>query len=254
MKFKAPIYPQVWLVFVAWIIIILAVGWWSRAGQQSDLVEGLQSGIRVNVVVAMLFGLACIGFWKIWRETGFTGTAANSAWWLLVVPVALIIIFASFGLTQGNLATAAVVTILVNSLFVGINEEVMLRGLVFSGTANRFSFLNACIITTVVFGLIHMLNFFSTGEIKIVQAIATMFVGLILLAIRVGMGSIIPAIIIHGLWDFSTALTASVSDFSGGALVQIVPLALIAAPILFGMTGGYYLWCYSVRLRREEAS
>lgn len=253
MNFKAPIYPHVWLIFIAWVVIIVAVGRWLTAGQQSAIVEGLQSGIRGNVIVAMLFGLGCIGFWKIWRETGFTRVAENASWWLLTVPGVFIVIFAAFGLSQGDLPRAAILTIVVNALFIGTNEEVMLRGLVFSGMANRFSFLVACIITTVLFGSMHMLNFFSTGEIHILQSIATMFVGLIFLAIRVGMGSIIPAIIVHWLWDVSTALTGTVTNISGGTLVQMVPLGLFAAPLFFGIFGGVYLWRYSARLGQQEA-
>ncbi len=248
MKFKAPIYPKVWFVFLAWLAIIVVVGRILTAGQQSAITEGLQSGIRGNVIVGMLFGLACIGFWKIWKETGFTKVAEGASWWLLVLPGVFIVIFTVFGLSQGDLPTAAIVTIIANAFFVGANEEVMLRGLVFSGMANRFSFLTACLITTVLFGAMHLLNFFSTGELHLLQAVATMFVGLILLAIRVGMGSIIPAIIVHWLWDVSTVLTGTVTDFSGGTLIQIVPLGIIAAPLLFGLIGGTYLWRYSARL------
>jgi len=254
MKFKAPIYPQVWLVFILWVAIILAIGRWLAAGQKTDVLSGLQSGVRPNVIVAMLFGLGCIGFWKIWKETGFTGIAKNASWWLLIVPVAFIVTFAAFGLTQSNLATSAILIILVNSLFVGINEEVMLRGLVFSGMSDRFTFGIACIITTVLFGSMHMLNFFSTGELHILQSITTIGTGLMLLAIRVGMGSIIPAIIVHWLWDFSTAMTGSAAEISGGTLVQMVPLGILAAPILFAIIGGVYLWRYSLRLSREEAA
>lgn len=252
MKFKAPIYPQVWLVFIGWVAIILAVGRWATAGRQSSILDALQSGIRPNVVVAMLFGLGCIAFWRIWRATGFTATAKNASWWLLLLPVAFIILFASFGLTHSSVATAGILMILVNSLLVGINEEVMLRGLVFSGMADRFTFWRACIITTVLFGSMHLLNFFSTGEVHILQALSTMGVGLMLLAIRVGMGSIIPAIIVHGLWDFSTAMTGSVTDFSGGTLVQLTPLGILASPVLFAIVGGVYLWRYSARA--DEAS
>lgn len=253
MSFKVPIYPQVWIVFIVWVAIILAVGRLQTGGEHMDIDEGLQSGIRLNVAAAAIFGLACVAFWKIWRQTGFTKVADDAAWWLLIIPGALIFLFAYFGLSHGTLASGAILILLVNSLVVGLNEEVMLRGLFFSGATNRFSFLNACIITTVLFGGMHLLNFFSTGEIKIVQAIATMFVGLIMLAIRVGMGSIIPAILVHGLWDFAAAATASVDDFSGEGLVVIIPLFLIAAPVLFGVTGGIYLWRYSRRLSTDGA-
>ena len=248
MQFKAPIYPKVWLVFAAWVAIIIGVGQFQSGGEEVGIIEALSSGPRYSVLVAMVFGLGCVAFWKIWKETGWTSIPKGASWWLLILPLAFIAIFSAFGISKSDIAAAAMLIILINSLVVGINEEVMLRGLVFSGMADRFSFWTACVITTLLFGSMHLLNYFNTGELHILQAITTMATGLMLLAIRVGMGSIIPAIVIHGLWDFGTAMIGTVTDYSGGTLVQLVPLGIIVAPILFGIVGGAYLWRFSKRL------
>ena len=253
MQFKAPIYPIVWLLFAAWVAIIMIVGQLQSGGAETGIIEALSSGPRYSVLVAMVFGLGCVAFWKIWKETGWTAIPKGASWWLLIVPVAFIGVFSAFGLSQSEVAVSAVLIILMNSMIVGVNEEVMLRGLVFSGMASRFSFLTACVITTVLFGAMHLLNYFNTGEFHILQAITTMATGLMFLAIRVGMCSIIPAIILHGLWDFGTALTGTVTDYSGGTLVQLVPLGILVAPILFAIIGGIYLWRYSKRLAAKEA-
>ena len=252
MQFKAAIYPKIWFVFAAWVAIILGVGRLQTGGEEVGIIEALSSGPRYSVLVAMIFGLGCVAFWKVWKETGWTAIPKGASWWLLIVPLAFIVAFSAFGMSQSNIAESALLIILMNSLIVGVNEEVMLRGLVFSGMADRFSFGAACIITTVLFGAMHLLNYFNTGELHILQAITTMATGLMLLAIRVGMGSIIPAVILHGLWDFGTAMTATVTDYSGGTLVQLVPLGIIVAPILFAIIGGIYLWRYNKRLKEQD--
>jgi len=254
MKFNAQIFPKVLIAFAAWVGIILAIGKLLRGSETSNVAIGLSSRVQWGVVAAALFGLGCIALWRIWKETGFTKPAKDAAWWLLALPVAFIAMFITFGLSQGSLSNTAILIVLVNSLIVGLNEEVMLRGLIFSGTADRFSFLTACIFTTLLFAGMHMLNFFSTGEIPVLQTLTTIGSGLMLLAIRVGMGSIIPAIIIHGLWDFGTALTGLVEDFSEVGILGIVPLFIIAAPFIFAIIGGVYLWRYSKRLTLEEAA
>jgi len=55
-------------------------------------------------------------------------------------------------------------------------------------------------------GGIHSLNVFTTGHLltSVIQSGAALLSGLLFIAIRLRTGSLWPAIITHGLWDFGT--------------------------------------------------
>jgi len=256
-KFSANIYPIVFLVFVIWLVVNQGINRLISPAQVENMAVGLMGGFKFGLLVAMIFALGCVGYWRIWKETGFTGLAQDARWWLVILPALFIIVFTIFGLKFGDFTMSMLVILFVNTLMVGISEETMFRGLMFSGLSNRFSFWWASIITTVIFGSMHLLNFFTTGELPILQAITTMGVGLMLLAVRVGMGSIIPAIIIHWLWDVSAALTASAAANTTaieGTAWQVIPAGLILAPIVFTIMGLVFLWRFRTQIEPQPAT
>lgn len=71
----------------------------------------------------------------------------------------------------------------------------------------------AIIITTVLFGAVHVLNGFTTGEwgTAVLQAVAAGMSGLIFIAIVIRTGSLWPAIIYHFLWDCMLFLLGTAS-------------------------------------------
>jgi len=91
-KFSADIFPMALLVFVVWLVIQLGVGWLIRGDETVQLIEGNQGSFRIPTFLAALFTLGCVGYWRIWKETGFTRPAKDARWGVLIIPILMILL------------------------------------------------------------------------------------------------------------------------------------------------------------------
>jgi membrane protease YdiL (CAAX protease family) len=134
--------------------------------------------------------------------------------------------------------------VLMNTLLVGVSEELMFRGIVFQGVLSRFKIWPAIWMTAMLFGSVHALNGFMTGDFgaALAQTLQATLSGIWLQAIRLRTKSLYPAMLIHGLWDFAlfilaNAIAASLADRSLSAaepsLAQQFAVAIVAALPLF---------------------
>ena len=133
----------------------------------------------------------------------------------------------------------------------------MFRGLLFSGLSKRFSYWPAVLLTTGLFGVIHLFNIISTGAVgeSILQAFLAFFSGALYLAIRLSLGSIIPAIIFHLLWDWVALLAPTApttpEQFS---LWDLLGFVAVAKPLVFGILGFWVLWRIKRHLDADTSS
>jgi membrane protease YdiL (CAAX protease family) len=66
-----------------------------------------------------------------------------------------------------NLPSLGVLMIvIINTLMVGINEELMFRGILFYGASSSFGIWRAVWITAIIFGSVHILNSLITGDFR----------------------------------------------------------------------------------------
>ncbi len=114
-----------------------------------------------------------------------------------------LIILASGNLWNGaavNYAPAETVCRVVCMLCVGFLEEVIFRGLLFSAIA-RDNIRSAVIISSVTFGIGHIINLFNGSGMDLVsnlcQIVFAIAVGFLLVTIFYRGGSLIPCILVH---------------------------------------------------------
>jgi membrane protease YdiL (CAAX protease family) len=107
----------------------------------------------------------------------------------------------------GNLGDAGgslVAMLAVSTLFTGVSEELMFRGVALQAMRDRFRESRAAWLSSAMFGLLHLANVIVVGGAAVVQAFWAIGVGYLLyLCRRVGSGIVLP-IVVHWLWDFST--------------------------------------------------
>jgi membrane protease YdiL (CAAX protease family) len=137
-----------------------------------------------------------------------------------------------------GLPSATITAILaLNMLLVGLSEELMFRSIMFRGLLARFRVWPAILLTSLLFGLVHSLNVFTTGQMEqaVLQSAAAFMQGLAYLAIRIRTRSVWPMVIVHALWDFSLMLSTTTHASGTDAGWSWTPL-LIALPIfLYGL-------------------
>ena len=187
-------------VYFLWILVTLVGAKWLLGGEEAGLDELVKNGIGWQFVAAVGLLLIAITVFK-WRDMRFG--APHSLLKVMWFPSLILLAISLPILSTGLPAAKVICFVAFNTFLVGVSEEVMFRGLLFRALLENSKVWTAIILTTVLFGSVHALNGFTTGEWgqALLQAIAAGMSGLIFIAIVIRTGSLWPAIIYHFLWD-----------------------------------------------------
>lgn len=201
--------------------------------------EAVADGIAFNVLFAAVVLLGIAGGLK-WTDLGFNAPRSWKSLWLLWLPGLYLVLFYGIDIMVGFPPMPTVAILFVNTLLVGISEELAFRGVMYRGLRTRLGMWPSVIITSVAFGAIHVLNTLATGNLMIAaaQALAATMTGVMLMAVVIRTGSIIPGIVLHALWDFGSIVAALAAAgqvdaaAAGGAAIPDIPALAYLAPAL----------------------
>ena len=226
------------VVFVFWIVIVFVGELLAVGGDPTGLDAMVQAQIVPALVVAPIFLLIVVAYFKWWKETGLKWVDNNRSLLLLWLPTLAIIIILALGLPVNTLGGNVLLIVLINTLLVGISEELLFRGILLHGARTRYSLWAAIWIVTILFGLIHALNGFITGDFvtALFQAVAAFSAGVMYMGLRLRQNSLFPAMLVHALWDFSL--------FSAGQVTLAIGLVGNAFTIIFFLYGLWLLRGY----------
>jgi membrane protease YdiL (CAAX protease family) len=231
------------IIFAVWILITLfgpRIQMGSHAISLNDLVS---RSIALWLAVACIFLFAAVAVLGWWRQVGLRA-AQPTSWRLTWFPFLLILILLAMAGVLGFPASTIVLFVLVNTLLVGISEELMTRGVLFYGALTRFGIWSTIVIVSVLFGAMHLGNGFITGEwgTAALQAVTAAMSGLLFLALRMRTNSLIPGIVVHWIWDFAVFMASSprVAPTAGApelsmTLQLTLPLVLATPSFLYGL-------------------
>ncbi len=178
------------------------------------LVTNLQGRFAISVVLILL--MAVLGLAKNrFNITGFF-KGFVSGWPLLLIGVLYFIVL----LTGTNFSTyfigvnvIAIVAIIFDMFCTGLFEEVLMRGVVFQSLTekmgkDRQGNMKSMILSSFLFGLIHLLNY-SEGLLiaTVSQVLFTFFIGMFLCSIFIRSGRNLWVVIaLHAVFDFTTLI------------------------------------------------
>ncbi|WP_083195189.1 CPBP family intramembrane glutamic endopeptidase [Pararhodobacter sp. CCB-MM2] len=128
------------------------------------------------------------------------------SWRFMALPALYLPVFAAL---IGWLGAPPLTTLLAIAVIMGcvaLSEELMFRGLMFPALRRGMGLWPAAWLTTLVFALVHMGNALLSGDLPaaVVQAVASIPTGFLMLALRLRTGSLLPAILFHFAWDLGT--------------------------------------------------
>lgn len=243
-------------VYAVWTAITLIVGQW-MVGPNASLDELVKSGIAWNLVLASALLVAAMLLFR-WNDLRFV--RPHSLFKVMWFPSLYLLAFIAGISFLGWPPAAMIVMVAINTAFVGFSEETMFRGVIFRALEETMAIWPAIILTSVLFGGVHILNVFITGELlaSVAQAVAAALSGLVFIAIVIRTGSIWPAIVYHALWDclLFLAMNASnaaalqdatdVSDPAPG-MAMILPVLFNLPNIIFA-----FVMLRNVGKRRDE--
>ena len=231
------------LVFATWTAITVWGGAW-QGGGKTELGGLVSHGVLWAIPSAILFLASVTAAWGWWRDIGWTAPHWPSALRLQWVPFVYIAVFLALAVLAGLPARGVIAWVLLNCLMVGVSEEWMCRGVLVKGLQDR-----GCTpwqllwVSSALFGLIHSLNVFVTGNLAnaVAQSCAAGMSGVLFYAIRVRTRSLIPVMVTHGLYDFSIFLMSSgrTDDAAAsapiGGVAMFAPVLLVTPSLLYGL-------------------
>lgn len=234
-----------------WISIFILLLWGAATmfgaqvlggGEEISLNDLVQRGIGWQFVAAIAILLAAIAIFR-WKDIGFE--TPHSLVRVLWFPSIYLIVFTVAIFWLGLPPLTTLLLVFVNTMMVGFSEEVMFRGVLFRASVERMPIWPAILLNMVLFGGVHAFNGFITGDFHaaFLQSIAAGMSGLVFIAILLRTGSIWPAIIYHGLWDFAVFTVGLASAGSGGgeaatevpAYANFMPIMLNLPNFIFAL-------------------
>ena len=239
---------QAFLLLLLWIAVTTLTGVPAAPG---DTVTSVMTGAVARQLVLASLLLAAAAWLLRWRGLGLQAPRPGTAR-LLWLPGLYLLLYAVIVAATGLPPAGVVAILLVNVLLAAFSEEMMFRGFLYSGLRDRLSFWPAAVIATVLFGGVHVANVFLTGHIQaaLLQSLAACLSGFLFLALRLRMGSIWPAILLHAAWNFGLLLLGlgvlpllAPGGEGVAAPVEEIPALAQAGAILFVLPLGVYgLW------------
>lgn len=232
------------IVLAVWLAITI-IGGNLQGGGRKSLDELVSHGPLWGVWAALAL-LAVVTVVRRWSGIGFARPEWKRSLKLMWLPGLLVALMIG-GAVAGKIPPVTVLFwVLVNTLLVGVSEEWAFRGILLKSLCDRFSLIAAVALNAIAFGLVHSLNGFVTGDFAgaFNQAAAASMSGVLFVALRLRTHSLLPVMLLHGLWDFSAfALGISQGEAESpgvkGAEAFFLPLLIVLPNFLYG--------CYLLR-------
>lgn len=237
------------LAFVIWIGITVFAGKLFNSGDMS-LQEVISRGFGWTWILAGAF-IISICLWQGWNDVGLSRTAPVSSWRLAWLPMLYILGAIGFAVYSGLPPLMTMLIVFINCVFVGFSEELMLRGAVLQAFRHAVPIWQAVLATSLIFGAMHCLNVFITGDLQaaLIQSTAAFLSGLLFIALRLRSGSLWLPIAVHALWDFATFTLAGAAQglskgnppveattgAGGSGLLQLMPILLVLPNAIYGL-------------------
>ncbi|WP_374313782.1 lysostaphin resistance A-like protein [Microbacterium sp.] len=228
--------PRVWMGFAIWlayIVIVFAVQLatgipydeWGDSGQN------LFFGAGISLIVATILLAITTTLLGWWRPALFDAAPSRHRWPIFVPIILAVLAVLNLTATDWGSYDGAFFAASVVLLLVGFTEEMTARGLMLVALRSRLSEVWVWFLTSTAFGLMHFVNFF-TGQdlVPTIQQVGSAFlIGTVFYILRRTTGTLIWAMVLHGVWDFSVF---AVGHGTPGAIAGVVGLLQLVVGVL----------------------
>jgi membrane protease YdiL (CAAX protease family) len=230
--------PRVWIGVVIWIAYLVLVFViqissgipfpdWGKSASNLFRAAGL------SLIVATVLLAITTSILRWWRPALFDRHRSEHRW-SIIAPVAMAalavinLLLVDWGAYSGAFFAASLALALV-----GFTEEIVHRGLLLVALRSRFSEGRVWLLSTLFFAVLHLANIGLGQDVvpTLQQVLFAFGGGTIFYIFRRVTGSLIPAMVLHGLWDF-----ASFADGVGSPSPLVgLPSILYIAVIVFAL-------------------
>ena len=231
------------IILLIWLIVIMRVQDLPFIVHHRPLYQFQGQSINFLELESMIFFFGAVTCLKWWHQVGWKGLDNKRVEGFLGfklrylrflwLPILFLFIHILLVLFAGLPPTQVLMFVLINTLMVGICEELLFRGILFYGASSSFGIWRAVWITTIIFSAVHILSGFVSGDFNasMLQAFYAFMFGFYMVALRIRLDTIIPGIIVHWLWDYLIDLT----HFNGYSGVWVESFLFYIAFFAYGL-------------------
>lgn len=206
--------------------------------------DSLSAEVGINKIitlpVALIISAVLLFFIKrngLTEKYGLCKPNATAKEMLYYIPLGLLLLANVMFGVRLNLSVGETVLYMLTMLFVGFLEEVIFRGMLFKAMS-KDSLKAAVAVSSITFGVGHIINLFngSGAELlpNILQVIYAIAAGFMFVMIFLKSGSIVPCIILHGVFNALSAFSDESVITERDRIISCVFLVAVS-----GLYGGY---------------
>lgn len=198
--------------------------------------ENIKKGIvyPIGIATTLLVIFSYVFSW-LPEVMSFEPAVKKPILWIipLVTTVAIIARFYKAHLSAFN--KKGILFLVIGTFIVGVSEELLVRGIAVSSLEEAgYSVLLTGVISSLIFGLLHFMNYFNGQDIKktSVQVFGTVLMGLNFYVILVISGTLWVPIIFHFLYDLSILLLGPDPKLDNSLVSKVISIATLAMFVL----------------------
>lgn len=239
--------PRVWIglaIWVGYIVVVFAIQkstgipydtWGDSAGN-------LFLGAGLSLVIATVLLAISTSLLGWWRPAIHEAHRSSHTWPIFVPVVIAIAAVLNLAGTDWSAYSGAFLGASLVLLLVDFTEEIVHRGLLLTALRSRFSEVWVWLLTSALFAVMHFVNVLLGAPLAgTVSQVGTAFLmGTALYILRRVTGSLIWAMVLHGLWDFSVfaAGVGAPSSISGVANIVYLLIGIVGVAIVWVVIRG----------------
>lgn len=234
-------------VFTAWLVATAFTLRLFEIHKFAPVADSLKRRIEPGLIAALLIlAVAIVAFG--WRDLGLNKPRVKNAVRLLWLPALYVVCFLTVAVISGLPPAKMVLLLAINVVMVGISEELACRGILYRGFRGRMGLWPAMLLSTFLFGGVHIVNGFTTGDFgsAAVQAVSAFMSGVAFMAIRLRTGSLYPGMALHAAFDFSLILSLMAGNHGANPSTTPLGIAAVLVPMLF-VTPNFIYGLYLLR-------
>lgn len=207
--------PRVWIGLVIWIgyaVLVFTVQMLSGISYDTwgDNASNLFFGAGVSLIVAtaaLALTTTALGWW---RPALFERQTSRHKWPIIAPALLAILALANLFFTDWGSYDLAFFGASIVLLLVGFTEELTTRGLLVVALRSRLGEGWVWFLSSLLFALLHLVNIvLGQGVFVTLEQVAfTFFVGTAFYILRRTTGTLIVAMVLHAVWDFSVFAVA----------------------------------------------
>lgn len=234
---RAPVRPRVWIGLVIWagyLVLVFAIQLASgiRYDTWNDSARNLFLGGGVSLIVATVALAVTTSLLGWWRPALRDEHRSRHRWPLVAPALAAVALLMNLGGTDWDAYSGAFLGASLVLLLVGFTEELVNRGLLLTALRSRLTEPWVWFWTSLLFAVGHLVNVAlgASAAATVPQVLAAFLAGTIFYVLRRTTGSLIGAMVLHGLWDFSVFATGvgAAGALAGAATVVYLVAGLVA--------------------------